>query len=135
MHKILWAIILAGFGTQLLKMLINYIRHRNFSWHDLVVTGGMPSSHSAFVTSLATIIYLEEGLTTIFVVSFVLAMIIIRDAFGIRRSVGDEGKQIQKLMKLHHLDSKFHYSLGHTPLQVIVGSVLGIVVALLVHLI
>lgn len=127
MNKIALAVLVGGFGAQLLKLLIFFFRHKSLSWHDLVVTGGMPSSHSAFVVSLATIIYLEEGASTAFVISLVLTFIVLRDAFGVRRTVGMEGKQIEKLLKLHKLKSKFHYSMGHTPLQVAVGAVMGLI--------
>ena len=132
MNKIALAVLVGGFGAQLLKLIIFFFRHKSLSWHDLVVTGGMPSSHSAFVVSLASIIYLEEGLSTAFVISLVLALIVLRDAFGVRRTVGTEGKQIEKLLKLHKLKSKFHYSMGHTPLQVTVGAGIGLASSLLV---
>lgn len=132
MNKIALAVLVGGFGAQLLKLLIFFFRHKSLSWHDLVVTGGMPSSHSAFVVSLASIVYLEESLSTSFVVSLVLALIVLRDAFGVRRTAGMEGKQIEKLLKLHKLKSKFHYSLGHTPLQVAVGAAMGLASSLLV---
>ena len=133
MNKIALAVLVGGFGAQLLKLLIFFFRHKSLSWHDLVVTGGMPSSHSAFVVSLASIVYLEEGLSTAFVISLVLAMIVLRDAFGVRRTVGMEGKQIEKLLRLHKLKSKFHYSMGHTPLQVVIGATLGLASSLLVY--
>ena len=126
MNKIALAVLTAGFGAQLIKLLIIFFRHKSLSWHDLVVTGGMPSSHSAFVVALASIIYLEEGLSTAFVISLVLALIVLRDAFGVRRTVGIEGKQIEKLLKLNKLKSKFHYSMGHTPLEVLVGALIGL---------
>lgn len=129
MNKILLAVLLAGFGAQLTKLIIYWFKHKSLSWHDIFVTGGMPSSHSAFVISLATIIYLVEGTSTAFAISLVFAFVVIRDAFGVRRSVGMEGKAIEKLFKLHHLKSKFHYSLGHTPLQVSVGAIIGFIVA------
>ena len=132
MNKIALAVLVGGFGAQLLKLLIFFFRHKSLSWHDLVVTGGMPSSHSAFVVSLASIVYLEEGLSTAFVISLVLAFIVLRDAFGVRRTVGMEGKQIEKLLKLHKLKSKFHYSMGHTPLEVAVGACLGLASSLLI---
>ena len=132
MNKIALAVLLAGFGAQLLKLIIFFFRHKSLSWHDLVVTGGMPSSHSAFVVSLSTIIYLMEGVSTAFVISLVLALIVLRDAFGVRRTVGMEGKQIEKLLKLHKLKSKFHYSMGHTPLEVAVGATIGFVISLVV---
>ncbi|MBI3290899.1 divergent PAP2 family protein [Candidatus Falkowbacteria bacterium] len=135
MNKIALAVLLAGFGAQLLKLIIFYFRHKSLSWHDLVVTGGMPSSHSAFVVSLSSIIYLVEGISTTFVISLVLALIVLRDAFGVRRTVGMEGKQIEKLLKLHKLKSKFHYSMGHTPLEVITGSLICFGVSMLVFLV
>ena len=129
MNKILLAVLLAGFGTQLMKLIIFWFKHKSLSWHDIFVTGGMPSSHSAFVVSLATIIYLVEGTSTAFAISLVFAFVVLRDAFGVRRSVGMEGKAIEKLFKLNHLRSKVHYSMGHTPLQVVVGGFLGLVVS------
>lgn len=135
MNKVIFTILLAGFGAQLVKLINLWFKHKTLTWHDLVVTGGMPSSHSAFVVALTTIIYLEEGVTTTFAISLVLALIVIRDAFGVRRSVGMEGKAIQKLFRMHHLKSKFHYSLGHSPKEVVVGSLIGFVVAVAVHFI
>lgn len=134
MNKVIIAILLAGFGAQLIKLIIYWFRHGNLSWHDLIVTGGMPSSHSAFVTSLATAIYLEEGVTTAFAVSLVFAFVIIRDAFGVRRTVGEEGLMIHRILHKLKLKDKSHFSMGHTPMQVLVGAVLGVVVSLLVYL-
>ena len=94
----------------------------------------MPSSHSAFVVSLTTIIYLVEGITTAFAVSLVLAFIVIRDAFGVRRTVGEEGYIINEIIKKIKIKKKTHFAMGHTPLQVLVGSVIGFVMALLVYL-
>ena len=133
MNKILLAVLLAGFGTQLVKLIIYWFKHKSLSWHDIFVTGGMPSSHSAFVVSLATIIYLIEGTSTAFAISLVFAFVIMRDAYGVRRSVGMEGKAIEKLFKINHLKSKFHYSMGHTPLQVLVGAIVGLVIAVGVY--
>lgn len=115
----------------MIKLIGLWFRHKSLSWHDLVVTGGMPSSHSAFVVSLATIIYLEEGTSTAFAISLVLAFIVVRDAFGVRRTVGEEGVVINEMIKKLKLKDKTHFSMGHTPLQVMVGSVLGFVVAML----
>jgi uncharacterized protein len=129
MNKILLAVLFAGFGAQLVKLLIYWFKEKELSMHDVIVTGGMPSSHSAFVVALATIIYLEEGASTAFAVSLVLAFIIVRDAFGVRRTVGNEGKALEKLFKMHKIHSKFHYAMGHTPLQVFVGALIGFVVA------
>lgn len=133
MNKIILTLLFAGFGAQLIKLLLFWFRHKKLSWHDLIVTGGMPSSHAAFVVSLATIIYLIEGASTSFAVSLVLAFIVIRDAFGVRRSIGEEGHLLTQLIKKLKLKARIHYALGHTPLQVFVGSLLGFITALLVY--
>jgi uncharacterized protein len=133
MNKIILAIVLAGFGVQLVKLVLLFFKHKTLSWKDLVVTGGMPSSHSAFVISLVTIIYLQEGVSSSFAISFVLAMIAIRDAFGVRRTAGEEGLVINKIVKKLGMKNNSHFAMGHTPLQVTVGSVLGFLIALGVH--
>ncbi|HLC81672.1 MAG TPA: divergent PAP2 family protein [Candidatus Nanoarchaeia archaeon] len=134
MNKIILAIILAGFGAQCTKLIIYWFKHKHLSWHDLFVTGGMPSSHAAFVTSLATIIYLEEGNSTVFAVALIIALIVLRDAYGIRRTVGKEGEAIKRLFKLHNIQSKEHYALGHKPSEVLVGILIGLAVAAAVYL-
>ncbi|MBI2151200.1 divergent PAP2 family protein [Candidatus Woesearchaeota archaeon] len=133
MNKIILTIFLAGFGAQLLKLIILLVQHKTLRWHDLVVTGGMPSSHSAFVVSLATIIFLEEGASTAFAVSLVLAFIVLRDAFGVRRTVGDEGLILNKIVKKIKLKTETHFSMGHTPKQVLVGALIGLLVAVGVY--
>ncbi len=135
MNKVLLAVILAGFGTQLIKLIVYWFEHKTLHFRDLVVTGGMPSSHSAFVVSLATIIYLMEGVSTAFAISLVLAFIVIRDAFGVRRSVGEEGLLLVQIAKKLKLKNKTHLVMGHTPLQVFVGGVLGFIIAYVVYLI
>lgn len=132
-NKIFLAVILAGVGVQLVKVVFMVIETKRFHWKDFLVTGGMPSSHSAFVMSLITIIYLVEGISSSLVISLVLAMIVIRDAFGVRRSVGEEGLVIDKIVKHLKMDKKLHYSMGHTPMQVLIGGVLGVAVAVLIY--
>lgn len=129
MNTILVTVVLAGVVAQLLKVIQYTLRHRSFNWHDLVVTGGMPSSHAAFVTSLAVGIYLQEGVSTAFVVGLVLAFIVLRDAFGVRRSVGEEGMMINQILRKLKIKTETHFSMGHTPAQVAVGILIGLVVA------
>ena len=134
MNKILLAVLFAGFGAQLVKLIALWFKHKSLSFHDLFVTGGMPSSHSAFVVSLTTIIYLVEGPSTAFAISLVLAMIVLRDAYGVRRTVGEEGLLLQQVVKKLKIKKKTHFAMGHTPLQVIAGSIIGFVVAWIVFL-
>ncbi len=132
-NRILLAVLLAGFGAQVIKLIIYWFRLKTLSVHDLFVTGGMPSSHAAFVSSLAASIYLQEGNTTTFAIALILAFIVLRDAYGVRRTVGKEGLAIKKLFQIHHIKSKEHYALGHTPLEVVIGAVIGIAVAIAVY--
>src|SRR3989338_3136876 len=135
MSKILLAVLLAGFGAQLVKLVLYLFKHKSLSLRDVVVTGGMPSSHSAFVIALATAVYLEEGVSTAFVISLVVALIVLRDAFGVRRTVGEEGLLLTEILKKLKLKTSTHIALGHTPLQVLVGAVIGLVVAVLVYVV
>ncbi len=134
MNKIILAILLSGFGAQLLKIILFWFKHKCLSLHDIVVTGGMPSSHAAFVVSLATAIYLQEGATTFFAISLVLTFVVIIDAFNVRRSVGEEGMVIDQILHKIKLKTRMHYALGHTPLQVLVGALIGVIVALAVYI-
>lgn len=136
-YEVLLSIVIAGVFAQLLKILIFIFKHKQkFHINDLIVTGSMPSSHSALVTSLVISIYLTEGLTTIFLLSAVFAVVVIRDAFGVRRTAGEEGKILDKIIKASKLKiTTFHYSLGHTPAEVTTGIIIGIIASILVYLI
>ncbi len=133
MNQVLLSTLLAGFGAQLLKLIIYWFQHKRLSSKDLVVTGGMPSSHSAFVVALTTSIFLDEGTSTAFAISLILMFIVIRDAFGVRRTVGEEGLILTQVLKKLKLQNKTHFAMGHTPAQVAVGAAIGLIVPLLVY--
>ena len=134
-NKIFLSIVIAGVLAQLIKIAIFIFKHKQkFQIKDLIVTGGMPSSHSALVTALAIAVYLDQGLTAAFFLAAVFALVVVRDAFGVRRTAGEEGKILNKIIKASKLKIKtFHYSLGHTPAEVTVGIIIGIVASTLVH--
>ncbi len=134
-NKIFLATFIAAFVAQASKILIIVLAKRQkFATHDLIVTGGMPSSHSAMVAALSTIVGFTEGFTPLFFVVLTFSVIVLRDAMGVRRSVGEEGKLIEKLIKHEKIKiDKFHYSLGHTPVQVWAGLIIGVVSAILVY--
>ena len=82
--------------------------------------------HSAMVGSLTAIIWLNQGFSPLFFVVMTFSLIILRDAMGVRRSVGEGGKLIEKLIKREKIKvDKFHYSLGHNPKEVLVGLLIG----------
>ncbi len=137
MYSILILPLLSGFLAQAAKMVINAGK-RKFTWNDIIAYSGMPSGHSAIVVSLTAITALKEGLSSpAFAISLILAVIVIRDALGIRRYLGEHGKTLNILVGdladddvlekryPHHLED-----IGHTPLQVLAGSVLGLAVSI-----
>lgn len=139
MYLILLAPIVAGATAQIIKFVIRSNKQK-FSFKNFLAYSGMPSGHSAMVVSLAAIIGLESGVnSTLFAISVILAIIVIRDALGIRRYLGQHGKIINILVKDLKDDEVLdeHYPhllerIGHTPAQVVAGSLLGFVISLLV---
>ena len=134
-NNIFLSIVVAGGLSQLVKILMFIFKFkRKFHFNDLIVTGGMPSTHSALVGSLTTIILLTQGLSTLFFAVFVFSMIVLRDTVGVRRSVGEEGKVIEKIIKFGKLKiNDFYYSLGHKFTEMVVGLILGIISAIFIY--
>jgi hypothetical protein len=127
--------------TQFMKALINIFRKPSVPFKDIMLTffwktGGMPSSHSALAISLATAIGIRSGVSTdLFVLSLVFALVVIRDALGVRRAAGQQARAInlmgRELAERHALSfrpvKEIH---GHKPAEVIVGGVMGFFIAL-----
>lgn len=113
--------------------------HLELSYKNFFAYSGMPSAHSAMMVSLATIVGLEQGLTSpLFAVAFIIAVIIIRDALGLRRYLGEHGKILNILVKDlkddELLDKNYPHLLekiGHTPGQVAAGSIIGFLISLI----
>lgn len=128
--------------AQFLKTVIDMALNRSFTPERLVGSGGMPSSHSATVCALVVSTGLRYGVSTYeFAVSFVLASVVMYDAIGVRRETGKQAKLLnmimdQNLLKLdnHQIQERLKELVGHTPLQVFAGAVLGIGIALLVNM-
>ena len=142
-----YCLISAGAGwvvAQILKAVTGIFRVKKFTFTEFFFgTGGMPSSHTAAVMGLLTACGLKYGLgSPYFAISFILAMIVIRDAMGMRRQVGEQAKALNLIFK-ELFESKapedsqraFNELAGHTPLQVFAGAAVGVGVALLVALI
>ena len=129
--------IVAAALAQLIKQFT--IKKHRFKFKNFFAYSGMPSGHSSVVVSLATIIALQEGVDSpIFAMSVVLTLLIITDAIGLRSYLGSHGKILNILVKDldedEFLDKKYPKLLekiGHTPLQVLAGSILGFAVSLL----
>ena len=129
---------LVWFGIQLFKLLYDLITTKKFNFKRILQAGGMPSSHSAVVVSLSTMIAKDVGLNSpIFGVSLIFAFIVMYDAAGVRRAAGKQAKVVNKIVETPGLtgvqvSERLVEVLGHTPFQVLVGAFIGIVVGLLV---
>ena len=138
-NECLWAAVLAWLMAQFTKMLCALAETRRLDFGYLVSTGGMPSAHTALICGLATAVGLQAGFdTAVFAVACVLALIVMFDASTVRRAAGMQAQLlneiIDELFKEHHLsERKLAELLGHTRIEIFVGLVLGILVALLVH--
>lgn len=131
------ACIASIFIAQFIKVFIPYKKSNEIDFKRFGDTGGMPSSHTATVTSLATSILIADGFSLLFLLSAVFAGITIRDAVGVRRSTGEQAKIINQIIKDLRISRKIELEkarvlLGHTPLQVAAGGVLGVFIAILV---
>lgn len=126
-----WAI------AQLMKMPLDYLRTRRWNWALLLTTGGMPSSHSALVTATTLAIGLFYGFDDpTFAIGVVITMVVTYDAASVRQQAGIHAQRInvlfEELLRGHPINEKdLREVLGHTPLEVVGGIILGITVALL----
>ena len=124
----------------LLKFIFYYIKHRTVNFRIFASTGGMPSSHSAAVVSTMTSIGLIAGFDSLeFAISLVFGLIVMYDAAGLRRSAGQMATQLNMLVdalyeqRPHSFRNKLIELLGHTPLEVTMGAILGIAVSMAIH--
>ena len=131
--------------AQIAKTIINFIVTKKFSLDRLVGDGGLPSGHSATVTALAVMCGLsEEGFgSPVFGLAMIFAIVVMHDAMGVRREAGKHARSIINIVESlndyfsEHDDKikteKLKVLVGHTPLQVVVGSLLGAAIAVLYY--
>ncbi|MBE6534650.1 MAG: divergent PAP2 family protein [Ruminococcaceae bacterium] len=128
--------IVAWLIAQILKIFTGVYRDRHVNISVLLFsTGGMPSSHSASVLGLTTAAAFKHGVgSTAFAICCILSVIVIIDAMGVRYETGKQAKMLNKIVKemftdTEHSETHFKEFIGHTPLQVFVGAILGFIVA------
>ncbi|MBR3249381.1 MAG: divergent PAP2 family protein [Clostridia bacterium] len=128
---------LMWFGIQLFKVIYDLVTTKKFNFKRIMGAGGMPSSHSAVVTSLATLIGKNEGVNSpIFALSLIFAFVVMYDAAGVRRAAGKQAKILNKIIETpgltnQEVSEKLVEVLGHTPTQVFVGALIGVVAGLI----
>lgn len=138
-NKIFDVVFVALFLAQALKVIISLFTERKLNFRKFLDTGSMPSSHTSSVVSLATAIGIREGIqSSIFAISIVFAVVVMYDATGVRRAAGKQASVLNKIViniKKREgyaiIEENLKELLGHTPLEVLGGTVLGIMVAFL----
>ena len=125
------------FFIQLFKLIYDLVTTRKFNFKRILGAGGMPSSHSAVVTSLATMIGINQGFDSqMFALATIFAFVVMYDAAGIRRAAGKQAHILNMIVNTPGLSGvevteKLQEVLGHTPTQVIVGAIIGVIVGLI----
>ena len=140
-NQVLVSAVAGWIVAQVLKTMLDFALNRTINWERMVGSGGMPSSHSATVCGLTTAAALRYGVSSFeFAMCFVLSMVVMYDATGVRRETGKQAKLLNSILsenplKLNAevLQEKLKEYVGHTPLQVVAGAILGICLALVIN--
>ena len=135
--KILLICLCSWAVAQIIKVVIGLIREHRFNWSNFVSSGGMPSSHSATVSALATAVGLTYGIDNVaFPIAAILAIVVMYDAAGIRRAVSRQAFILNRIMRelreqrpREELEKDLRELVGHSPFQVFIGMAIGIIIA------
>ncbi|OOB77814.1 MAG: hypothetical protein BEN18_09575 [Epulopiscium sp. Nuni2H_MBin001] len=137
MNPVLAVSVVSWFIAQVLKLIFTFINERKLDLTKLTSSGGMPSSHSSFTVALAVGTGQLHGYnSTLFAIAFVFSCVVMYDAANVRLQAGNQAILINKIldhMKDHKITIDFALKelIGHTPIQVFAGAVLGVIVALI----
>ncbi|MDE6674938.1 MAG: divergent PAP2 family protein [Acetatifactor sp.] len=141
-NKVFLAAALGWLVAQILKTLIHLFFTKKFVAERLVGSGGMPSSYSATVCALVTATYMEYGSASFaFAIALTVAIIVMYDAIGVRRETGIQAQLLNNIIKIFEdmgreelsAQDKLKEFVGHTPFQVLMGGILGILIAILFY--
>lgn len=126
----IWIPLIMWFSVQTFKVVYDILKYKKLNIRRMWGSGGMPSSHSALVCSLATVVAFEEGLGSMnFGIAVVLASVVMYDATGVRRAAGKQAKVLNQIIENYkeiNVQEKLIELLGHTPKEVFVGALVGI---------
>lgn len=139
-YEVISAGILSAFFAQVLKFIIFTIQSRKINFKIFTTTGGMPSSHSAGVMAVSTAVGILEGFSSVmFAVAIGYSLVTMYDATGVRRAAGKTAACLNRMMDdfynhdVQAIGGKLKELLGHTPLEVIMGAIFGIIFAYCYH--
>jgi hypothetical protein len=137
-NDILWTALLGWLTAQVIKVILVFITNKRLDFKRLTGSGGMPSSHSSITMSLTMSIGFVYGFDSgLFAVAMIMSFVVMYDASGVRRSAGQQAAILNKLVedwengKFKNTDKKLKELLGHTPLEVLAGALLGIIIAII----
>ena len=139
-NRIFISAALGWFVAQVLKTLIHMFITKQFVMERMVGSGGMPSSHTSTVCGLATAVGIRYGGGSYeFAMAAILAIVVMHDAMGVRMETGRQGKVLNEMMEVFtnmgkqiSAEARLKEFVGHTPLQVLMGAILGIIIAVIV---
>ncbi|MBI5145174.1 MAG: divergent PAP2 family protein [Candidatus Omnitrophica bacterium] len=138
-NKILWTTLSSWFIAQTIKVSLGVIRQKRFDFRWFVGTGGMPSSHAAGASCLATAIGIQYGVNSAyFALAVFFALVVMFDAQGVRRATGRQARILNKISEDIYWQGRIQEGrlrelVGHTPVEVIVGALIGIVIAFIAY--
>ena len=134
MDELILSIAITWIIVKMMKTWIIWRRGDRIDLKVLFYDGGMPSAHTALVASTATALYLERGaVSTVFVLSVILALIVMNDAMKVRKVTEEQSKVINRLTKGKKDYPKLDEHVGHTPVEVLVGLILGIIIPIIIY--
>jgi len=136
-NKVLVISVCAWAAAQFTKVFTVLIKEKRFDVRYFVIGGGMPSSHSSTVCALATSVAMINGLDSVtFALAAIVAIIVMYDAAGVRRSVGRQARILNRIMHefrfrrpIADMERDLREFIGHTPFQVIIGGLMGVLIA------
>ncbi|HCF29728.1 MAG TPA: acid phosphatase [Cyanobacteria bacterium UBA11049] len=139
-NSVLLVAVIACLIAQASKLVVELVKNRKLNIRALVTTGGMPSAHSALVTALATEVGQTAGwASSEFAIATIFAIIVMYDAAGVRQAAGKQARIVNQIIdelfsdKHEFNQDRLKELLGHTPFQVIVGSLLGVTISWLAN--
>jgi len=136
-NRILWVTIIAWVLTQSIKVILGIIREKKFDFRWFVGPGGIPSSHAAGASALATSIGIRHGFNTVsFALAAAFTIVVMFDAQNVRRAAGKQARILNKMMEDIYWRGKIKEEqlrelLGHAPIEVFLGMILGILIAII----